>query len=315
MLIDVSKDIYRKYFTEDPHPFITEEFIKLVEHKTDKVVRLIEPDDKAILGLIAGVKNNVLSSPFSAPFGGLHFTNENIFYEEIFHFLTHLKEYAMNQNLTKIVITLPPNIYNTSLNAKLVNAFVRLDYTMHLPDIVNIVKLSDFNISNVKKIVKRKLKAAIKNNLTFIHITDEKKMAESYDVILNNRTMLGRDIYMSFADLMDVNKILPVDFFLVKNPDHENLGAAIFYRGHKNIVQAIFLGDIIPRKPFPTMDFLFVNLFSFYKNLGFDFIDLGLSSKDGIPNDGLIRFKEVHNSISSLRFTFSWSPPEKTKNS
>ncbi len=36
-------------------------------------------------------------------------------------------------------------------------------------------------------------------------------------------------------------------------------------------------------------------------------IDLGKSSTDGVPNIGLVRFKEIHNCISSLRYTFSLS--------
>lgn len=309
MLTDVSKDIYRNHFVEDSNPYIGEPFIGLVEHKTDKVVRLLCPDNNCPIGLLAGVKDNILSSPFSAPFGGFHFIHEDIFYEEVFHFLSQLKEYGMSQNLQKMEITLPPNIYNSSLNAKLVNAFVRLGYTMHTPDIVNWVDLNNFNESRIKKRVEEQLKAAKKANLSFIHVSDMKMKSEAYEIILNNRTMLGRGIYICFADLLDINKIFPVDFFLVKSNDGENIGAAIFYRGHKKIVQAIFWGDIIPRKPFPTMDFLVINLFSFYKNLGYDFIDLALSSKDGIPNAGLIRFKEVRNCISSLRFTFSWTPP------
>jgi hypothetical protein len=55
------------------------------------------------------------------------------------------------------------------------------------------------------------------------------------------------------------------------------------------------------------MDFLVVNLFSYYKTMGFDYIDLALSSKDGIPNEGLIRFKETHCCVSSIRYTFSWN--------
>jgi len=309
MLIDVSKDVYRKHFPEDSNPYISEPYIGLVEHKTDKVVRLLDPENNSSIGLLTGVKDNILSSPFSAPFGGFHFIHEDVYYEEIFNFLTQLKEYAIIHKLQKMEITLPPSIYNSSLNAKLVNAFIRLGFTMQIPDIVNWVNLTSFNEKCVRKRVEEKLKAAKKANLSFIHVTDENMMAESYEVISNNRTMLGRGIYVSFAELLDINKIFPVDFFLVKNNEGENIGAAVFYRGHKKIVQGIFWGDIIPRKPFPTMDFLVVNIFSFYKILGFDYIDLARSSKDGIPNEGLIRFKEVHNCISSNRFTFSWTPP------
>ena len=309
MLTNVSKDFYRKYFPEDPHPFITEAFIDLVEHRTDEVVRLIKPSDNVSLGLIAGVKDGILSSPFSAPFGGFHFIHHDIFYDEIYDFLIQLKEFVVVQKLQKLEITLPPDIYNSSINAKFVNAFVRLGFTMHTPDIVSNINLNHFNPTCLKRRIEEKLKVAKKNNLSFIHVTDEKMKVEAYEVICNNRKMQGRNIYMDFSDLMNVDKIFPVDFFLVQDRNGENVGSAIFYRGHKKIVQAIFWGDIIPRRPLAIMDFLVINLFSHYKTLGFDYIDLALSSKDGIPNEGLIRFKETHCCTSSLRYTFSWSLP------
>ncbi|HJV77136.1 MAG TPA: hypothetical protein VJ602_02055 [Paludibacter sp.] len=308
MLTNVSKDFYRKHFTEDPHPFITEAFIGLVEHKTDEIVRLIKPSDNVSLGLIAGVKNNILSSPFSAPFGGFHFINNEIFYNEVYEFLIDLKEFAVERKLQKLEITLPPDIYNSSINAKFINALVRLGFSMHTPDIVSNINLNHFNVTCISKRIVEKLKVAKRNNLSFIHAADEKMMMESYEVILNNRKMQDRQIYMDFSDLMNVSKIFPVDFFLVKDKDGENVGSAIFYRGHKKIVQAIFWGDIIPRRPLAIMDFLVINLFSYYKTMGFDYIDLALSSKDGIPNEGLVRFKETHCCASALRYTFSWSP-------
>jgi hypothetical protein len=308
MLTNVSKDLYRKHFAEDPHPFITEAFIGLVEHKTDKVVRLIKPGNTVFFGLIAGVKDNILSSPFSAPFGGFHFVSDEVFYNEVYDFLTNLKEFVVEQKLQELQITLPPDIYNSSINAKFVNAFVRLGFTMHTPDIVSSLNLSHFNDSCVEKRIAERLRVAKRNNLSFIHVTDEKMMVEAYEVICNNRKMQDRQIYMEFSDLMNVSKIFPVDFFLVKDGNGENVGSAIFYRGHKKIVQAIFWGDIIPRRPLAIMDFLVINLFSYYKSMGFDYIDLALSSKDGIPNEGLIRFKETHCCVSALRYTFSWSP-------
>lgn len=308
MLTEVSKDLYRSHFTRNPHPYIADEFLELVESKTDKIVRLIVPGDNISIGLIAGVKDRILSSPFSAPFGGFHYINDDVYYSEIFNFLDQLKEYVVDQRLEKLSITLPPNIYNSSMNAKFVNAFVRLGYNMEIPDIVNWIDLKQFDGTWTRKRIAESCKSAIKHNLSFSYVTDEKSMKEAYDVIVNNRTMLGHQIYLSFQDLINVNKLFPVDFFLVKDIDGENIGAAVFYRGHEKIVQGIFWGDIIPRKITGTMDFLVLNLFNHYKKLGYDFIDLALSSKFGIPNEGLIRFKETHHCISSLRYTFTWTP-------
>ncbi len=308
MLTEVTKEVYRNHFKEDPHPYISDGFLQLVEHKTDKLVRLVEDSGMITFGLIAGVKDNKLSSPFSAPFGGFHFVHEDVFYSEIYHFLQHLNEYALDLHLDEMSFILPPNIYHSSINAKCVNAFLRQNYTMAIPDIVNWINLKKFEGNWIRKRIQESHKSALKHNLSFSYVNEIKQMKEAYEVIVNNRTMLGNPIYLSFQDLMDVNQLFPVDFFLVKDSNGENIGAAIFYRGHEKIVQGIYWGDIIPRTVTGTMDFLVLNLFLHYKEMGFDFIDLALSSKFGIPNEGLIRFKETHQCVSSLRYTFSWKP-------
>ena len=308
MLTEVSKELFRQHFLQNPHPFISEEFIDLVKHKTDKVVRLIESDHNVSIGLLAGINDGILCSPFSAPFGGFHFIYDEVVYEEIFRFIAHLKDYAIAEKLKKIQITLPSDIYCSSINAKCVNAFVRLGYTMNIPDIVNWINLNSYNGKSEKKPIRKNINRAIRNNLTFSHVSDEKQMIEAYKIIYENRKMLGREIHMNLSDLQEVNKIFPVDYFLVKNIKNECLASAIIYRGHQKIIQAIFWGDIVPRTQVGVMDFLVMNLFNYYKNLGFDFIYLGRSSIDGIPNEGLIRFKEWHNCTSSLKFTFTWNP-------
>jgi len=55
------------------------------------------------------------------------------------------------------------------------------------------------------------------------------------------------------------------------------------------------------------MDFLLFNLWSYYKEVGFELIDLGISTEAGLPNEGLLRFKETHGSVSSIRNTFTWA--------
>ena len=109
---------------------------------------------------------------------------------------------------------------------------------------------------------------------------------------------------MSLQDILDVNKVIPVDFFLVKNREGGNIGSGVFYRGHEKIVQGIFVGDVLSSRKLGTMDFLFLSVFNYYKEKGFDFIDLGKSSSDGEPNVGLVRFKEIHNCTSTLGYTF-----------
>lgn len=306
MLINITEKEYYNYFSKDPHPYLSREFINHTKHKVDKIVRLVEGDKDVFIGLVAGVKDNILLSPYSAPFGGFHYKNDAVFYDQVYDFLLKFKKYLLVQGIEEANITLSPNIYNPCINSKLVNAMIRLNYDMSVPDIVNCIDLRHFKGEFTKSEVRQNCNKAIRNGLSFSVATDDESKNIAYDIISSNRKGQKRDIHMSFQDLLDVNSVIPVDFFLVKNMRKDNIGAGVFYRGHEKIVQGIFVGDLLSSRKLGAMDFLFLNVFNYYKKEGFDFIDLGKSSSSGMPNVGLIRFKEIHNCISTLGYTFTF---------
>ena len=304
MLINISDKDYKNYFPCDPNPFISEAFMNLTKNKVDRIVRLIDSSKNVSIGLVAGIKGRALLAPFSAPFGGFHYKNETIFYDRIYDFLLKLKHYVLDQNLESLKITLSPNIYNPTINSKLVNAFIRLGFKMQTPDIVNYMDLRHFDGVWSKSEVRQNCNRAIRQGLSFSHVTDEDSIKEAYKVISENRKGQHRNIFMSLEDLFEVSEVIPVDFFLVRNNNGEGVGSGVFYRGHEKITQGVFVGDLLSARKLNSVDLLYLNIFKFYKEKGFDFIDLGKSSSDGEPNSGLIRFKEIHNCTSTLGFTF-----------
>ncbi len=305
MLIDILDNDYKRIFPINPSPYISEGFINLVEHKVDRIVRLVDSDNN--IGLVAGIKDNVISAPFSAPFGGFHFKNEQISYDRIYDFIFTLKQYIKDQGFARFTIKLPPNIYNPSVNTKTVNAFIRQGFTMDTPDIESSVDLRRFGGKFSNSGVRHNCNKALRYGLTFSRVTDDESIQEAFDIVSINRKTRGRNIYMSLQDLLDVNNIFPVDFFLARDSNGAGVGASVLYRGHDKIVQGIFMGDLISARKLYPIDFLYFNVFNHYKALGYDFIDLGSSSSAGEPNMGLIRFKESHDCISTLGYTFSLS--------
>ena len=309
MLVEVSRDIYRRYFPNNSNPYISEPFIELVKGKADRIIRLMKRDDNSI-GLIAGIKENVVCAPFSAPFAGFHYSHEHLSYDVIENFLLKLKSFVINNNFKGITITLPPDLYQTNMNAKCINAFYRLGYKMSTPEIINWIDLKKFDGIWIKNTVAQNYRKAINNNLTFHVVSDEQSINEVYEIIFRNREMQGRKIHMSLSDIIKVNTVFPVDFFLVKNINGKNMGAGVFYRGHVKIAQGVFVGDDMENRSLGRMDLLYSDIYDFYKNLDYDIIDLGTSGVGGEPNIGLIRFKEIHNCAASLKFTFSWCPDQ-----
>lgn len=306
MLIEIDSERYRKLFTADPHPFISESFIQLNKYKVDRIAYLIDDADKPEIGLIAGVREGLLSSPFSAPFGGFHFRKEIMYITEIDHFIASLKEVIISVDYKGIEIGLPPDIYHLSFNAKLINSLIRNNFKLASADITNWVDLEVFSGSFSHKNSREYYRQALRNGLSFDLVSEIDEKKEIYKLISENRARFGRPIFMSFSDVEETGRLWPVDFFKVCNPEGIIVASAIFYRYHPDIVYALFWGDNETGRPLRAMDFLSYNLWVYYKDLGYKYIDLGISTEEGLPNEGLLRFKESHESISSLRYIFSY---------
>jgi hypothetical protein len=305
MLINVSAKVYNQKFLSSPHPYISEPFIELVKGKVDRVVRLVEDHEKVSIGLVGGIKGQTLISPFSSPFGGFHFKHDNILISEIESFISQLISYALSQNLTMIKICIPPAIYHHSFNTKVINTLLRNGFTINVAEISNWVDLRKFTGEFSCKNTRRNYKQSIQNNLSFHEVSEMEEMETVYDLICQNRKWFGRPSNMAFNDFIEVSKLWPVDFFEVRDSEAETVAGAIFYRGHPQIVQGIMWGDNEHGRVLRAMDFCSCNLWNHYKKMGFDFIDLGISTECGIPNNGLIRFKEDCDCISGLRLCFS----------
>ncbi len=306
MLFEVDSDKYKSLFPTNFNPFITDSFIEINESKTEKVIRLVRDTNKPAIGLIAGIKNNILKSHFSAPFGGFHFRNENVFVSEVDTFLIALQNYILSRKLAGIEITLPPDIYHPTFNAKAVNSLVRNGFTFMVPDITCWVNLQEFNGTYTNKKTRCNYHLAVRSGLTFELASLENDKREIYNLIRSNRERYDRPIFMTYEDVLEICKLWPVDFFKVSTRDGSIVASAILYRNHSEICYAVFWGDHEMGRPLRAMDFLVLNLLSYYKAMGYKYLDLGISSKSGIPNEGLLRFKECHETTSSLRYRFIW---------
>lgn len=305
MLIEISAQDYKKHFCSDPHPFISEQFLELNSWKVDRLVRLIPDNNKSSLGLVAGIKDKTLLAPFSAPFGGFHYRSENIYMSEIEQFIEQLKEYAKIEGLKKIFLSLPPLIYQKSFNSKAVNALIRLGYEMLVPDITCWVDLSQYNGRFSYKMSRNNYNTAVRNNLTFHVLTNVEDKKTAYEIICQNRLQFSRNINMTFDEVMKTNELWPIDFFAIKNSEGKMVASAIFYQFPEKVAYGVFWGDNVIGRTLKSMDFLSFNLWSHYKSLDYQYIDTSSSTEFGIPNETLLRFKEIHECRSSLRFNFS----------
>ncbi|MBN1386953.1 MAG: hypothetical protein JW965_00815 [Bacteroidales bacterium] len=306
MLIEVESKTFCNFFPTDPHPFISESFIELNKDKAQRIVRLVENTDRPEMGLIAGIKNGFILSPFSAPFGGFHFRKDIMYISEMDNYISSLKKFIVSQGLKGIEIILPPDIYHLTFNAKAVNSLMRNGFQLMLPEITNWVNLEHFNGKFTQRNSREYYRQALRNKLSFNLATNEEEKRLIYDLIYENRAKFDRPIYMTFNDILNTGSLWPVDYFRVIAEDGTIVASAIFYRNHPDISYAVFWGDNEKGRPLRAMDYLAFELWSYYKAMGYKYIDLGISTENGNPNEGLLRFKESHESTSSLRYKYVW---------
>jgi hypothetical protein len=307
-IVEVTDEQYRQIIPNPYFLFGLSDFSELNKDKVERIQYLLFKDGKYRLGLTAGIKEKSLYSPFSAPFGGFFFLNNDIKIGYIDNAICLLKEWACQKDLSLINITLPPLIYHESFIAKLSNSLFRNGFEnseMDLNYAFNLNKFGEDYSKGIWRNARKNLKIAFSNNLIFKQCisSEEKKLA--YNTIVINRTTRGFPLRMSWTHIENTIKLIPADFFIVTNDDKLAIASAIVFHVSERIVQIIYWGDIPEFSDLKTMNFLAYKIFEFYKNKNVQFVDIGPSTENSIPNYGLCEFKESIGCDVELKLEFS----------
>ena len=290
--------------------FNSPQFIKQVAANTDSVrILLFKSSKKVKLVLVVGIDDGIGKSPFSAPFGGFIPFSNNISMLEIDEAITLLINWTRTNGLKKLLITSPPDFYNQSFNSKIHNSLIRNAFNFTCCELNFHLRIDDFQSQQFEKEIlwrnaRKNLQIALNSDLDFVKVNDDQR-AVAYDVILKNRTEKGYELKLSFAELLLTANTTGIDFFLV-NKDSVPVAAAIVYEVRSNIVQVVYWGGLSIYQEYKPINFLAYKLIAFYSDKGVDFIDIGPSSINSIPDYGLCDFKESIGCNVSNKNTYTY---------
>jgi hypothetical protein len=304
-ILEVTPEVFDATFPNPNHIFNSGAFSKLNESRFEKVYYLIFKDTKTRLGIIFGLSDQVLLSPFSATFGGFEFASEDVKLYQIDAVLGALSVWAKAQKYIGIRIIPPPFFYKEDFLAKVTNCMYRAGFetkNMELNYHYQTANLTDTYEQGIWYNARKNLKKANSFGLIFEKL-DITQGRVAYDVIAQNRAERGFPLRMSWGQLVTTNAVIPMDFFLVKNKT-ESIGAAIVYHIAPSIVRVIYWGDLPQFSEYKTMNFLSYQLFKHYKEQGIEILDIGHSTVDSVPNHGLCEFKESIGCSISLLYEF-----------
>jgi hypothetical protein len=304
-VIEVDSVYYDSMLQKKYHKFNSGDFNLLNEDKCEKVFYLIFKDTKIRIGIILGVRNQILLSPFSSPFGGFQFANEDIGLNQVDSAIKVLEEWSKVNSFKGIKVVLPPLFYHNNFISKQQNALFRADFEQINLDVnyqFSTYKVTDDYTSKIWYNARKNLKRSFKFNLSFEKL-EEKDWKIAYDVIEENRKQRGFPLKMSWELVQKTISVIEADFFLVKK-DNVAIASAIVFHVSEGIVQVIYWGDLPQYSECKTMNFLSYEIFKFYERVGIRIVDIGPSTENSIPNHGLCEFKESIGCDLSLKSTF-----------
>nr|WP_288826261.1 hypothetical protein [uncultured Clostridium sp.] len=304
-ILEVSPEEYKR-IVEPAYIFGSVEFSELNVYKVDFVKYLFIQDNKKRFALCAGLKDNVLNCPFSAPFGNLEIIKK-FEIEKLDEAIEAIDYYAVNNGIEKVNIILPPLFYNETVLSAYINSLLRHNYCIKYQDInfqLDLRKCYNSEYANMLPRNGRKnLRIGLEAGLELIHCKNIVEKKDAYQVIAINRREKGYPLRMSFEQVSKTINVIQNDFFIVKCSGVNIAAAQIFYITSE-IAQVIYWGDIPGYSEYKPINFLAYKLIQFYGNKGLKYLDIGPSTEFGIPNYGLCDFKLSLGCDMSPKFKF-----------
>lgn len=275
--------------------FSSYSFLSLNGDKVDKIRFFLGKNKKRRIALAVGEKDNKWLAPFSAPFSDIVELQKDTEIGYFWSFFALLNDVAQNNGIKKISFYLPPEIYLGKSNAKIYNALWGTGYKIEYLDVnyafdLNAIDLCNYELQ-IEHNARKNLRISQNAGLDIIRCTTEEEKIAAYEVIRLNRLAKGYPLRMSLQQVLETIKKVKHEFFLVKKDDI-NIASAMVYYVNEKVAQVVYWGNISNTEMYKPINFLSYELIKYYKEQGLSYLDIGISTEEGIPNYGLCSFKE-----------------------
>lgn len=305
-IVELSAKEYGQIFDKPYHVYNGVAFNQLNAPKAEQVCYLAFKDSKWRLGLIAGINQGQLLSPFSAPFGGFQYLQTDVKIAHVEESIRQLDQWATGKGLHTVKIVLPPDAYHETFIVKQFNALLRAGYQLAYADINYQFPLAgNTPLDRFWSSAKYHYRKSMACGLTFRELSLQ-DLPTAYEIIAANRANKGFPLRMSLEQLQQTSNVVRMDVFAVYLAE-QPIAAAIVYRVADQSAQVVYWGDLTGYSECRPMHFMANNVFTFYGSQSFRMTDTGTATEYGTPNHGLCEFKESIGCAMSNRFTFAKS--------
>ena len=299
-ITSLNKDEFFTNFQQTSNVFLSKEHLDIHLDNNKNCIYLVNL--KSNLGIFLGIHGEKARNPYAAPFGGILSKDNRTDWTTINEFIQDLTAYLGSIGIKNLLLSLPAPFYASNSSTKIINSLVIGNFSIKVtPEINSHILLLNHDKLNYPKNIKEIIRKTSRHGLAISEVNDEAEKLTAYRIVEDNRASKSRAMSISYSHLRSLDAVCDTRFFIVKNSNSEPLASAITFKSADSVVYAQFWGDNLIGRDLNAMDFLCVSLVDKFKYEGWSIFDLGISTENGTPNSGLLRFKESHLFMSTLR--------------
>lgn len=239
----------------------------------------------------------------SCPYAGLD-TQGQYNQTEIKEFLIQSINDLNSLGVRKVTIKNPPDFLQEHCAE---NPLIECGFFISSEEINHHLELNNEDYhSSIHEMQRRKIKKCLQSGYQFQNETNE-NLGKIYDFIKYCRAQQGLKINVSLMYLKRAFSSLPLHYklFTIRNKENTILAATVVVIINDQVVYNFLPAFDRTHKKHSPLTLLTNELYSYFSHLGFLYMDLGITSIDGIPQEGLVRFKERMGAIKTKRKNYS----------
>lgn len=280
--------------------------------ENDVYAQLVRSSDSRVYATLAfhETSNGIFVSPGRGTFGGVSLNN-GLDLLVVEKFLRAVTDHLRGRGAKRIRVRCAPASHDPSLFAIVFNTLSRLDFQPERPEINYDMRVDSrlfterVDYGNVKRIRKAEREGFICERV------DAALLPALHELLEKNRARMGISISMSIAQLAEMANIFPERFHLFaayRDASRQNLvAAAVSIELAPGVLYVLYWGDAEDMRSYSPIAMLASTIYAFCVQQGFTLLDVGISTVNGFPNHGLVKFKRNLGFAESIKLEMLWS--------
>ncbi|MDP6852519.1 MAG: GNAT family N-acetyltransferase [Candidatus Marinimicrobia bacterium] len=254
--------------------------------------------------IIRSEKEKILISHPGASVGAL-VVSENISFAETLSLTKKLVEYAKDQKINKVQLTIPPIIYSHKPSHYLDFSFQKQGFTYKKREMSSILFLEDTIEQNLKKFKPTHRTAVRKGIKSGIEVNQSEDIQSFYKILENNLSIRHNvKPTHTLEELTKLIKMFPEEIQLTaafyKN---KMIGGVVNFCVNRQVMLAFYISHLPEFQEMRPLNTLFYYIFDKAISKGYTIYDFGIFTVGESPNMGLARFKENFGASGIFRDT------------